>query len=80
MNHIKYKRELETQMYLYIAFLPTIKHEPNVNTKEEVELSIFKLLDEIQFLKLRILQISRMNVSHAYSPVRIVKNKRTAKF
>lgn len=80
MNNLKYKRELETQMYLYIAFLPTIKFEPNVNTKQETETMIFKLLDEIQFLKLRILKINRMNVNQAYSPVRFVKSKRISKF
>lgn len=80
MNFLKYRRELETQMYLYIAFLPTISFDCPERTKQETETMIFKLLDEIQFLKLRILQINRMNVNQAYSPVRFVKNKTTAKF
>jgi len=66
-------------MYLYIQFIPTITFEPNVRTKEETETMIFKLLDEIQFLKLRILQLNRMNVNQAYSQVPFVKNRITAK-
>lgn len=80
MNNLKYKRELETQMYLYIAFLPAITFDNPERTKQETETMIFKLLDEIQFLKLRILQINRMNVNQAYSPVRFVKSKRISKF
>jgi len=80
MNHLKLRRELENQMYLYIAFLPTINFDNPERTKQETETMIFKLLDEIQFLKLRILQINRMNVNQAYSPVRFVKNRITAKF
>lgn len=80
MNNLKYKRELENQMYLYIAYLPEITFDNPERTKQETETMIFKLLDEIQFLKLRILQINRMNVNQAYSPVRFVKSKRIAKF
>jgi len=79
MNHIKYRRELENQMYSYINFLPVIKSEYPDYSPQQIQNITFLLLDEIQFLKLRILQIDRMNVNQACSPVKFIKSKRTAK-
>lgn len=79
MNHIKFKKELENQMYNYINFLPHIKSEYPDYSPQQIERLTFLLLDEIQFLKLRIFQINRMNISQAYSPVNFVKDKITAK-
>lgn len=79
MNYLNYRRQLEKQMYLYIEFLPFIKEDENYSKKER-ETMTFKLLDEIQFLKLRIQKIDRMNVCQASGLVVFKRERKTSNF
>jgi len=76
MNWLNYGSELQKQMDSYIDYLPTIKNDPYLSNFE-VQVMTFKLLDEIQFLKLRIMQINRMSreKQHAYVEFRKYKIK-----
>ena len=59
MTFATQKARMSKQLMLYIQFLPYCATE-----KE-----IFKLLGEIQFLKLKIEKINRMTMSEAYQEI-----------
>ncbi len=76
MNWINYRTKIEKQMLLYIEFLPFLEAEFDGFYKKEIEKQRFKLLDEIQFLKLQIQKIDRMTIHMAANPVVFKLSKR----
>lgn len=62
----------------YIDYLPFIKNEENLS-QFEIEIFTFKLLDEIQNLKLKITQLSRINYERQLSRVEFKKEKLSSK-
>lgn len=56
----------------YIDYLPLIKHN---RSEFQTEIMTFKLLDEIQFLKLKIMHINRMTREKQNAYVELKKEK-----
>lgn len=69
MNHISYKNRMQERMFRYINFLSIAQSEFQVNKIYNQKNPTFKLLDEIQYLKFRIIQIDQMTASAAMNHV-----------
>lgn len=65
MNHITHRNRLERQMFRYIAFLPLAQSDYQINKIYNKPNPTFRILDEIQYLKFRIMQIDQMTTSEA---------------
>lgn len=72
MTWLEYKKQLQKQMNDYIDYLPLIKHN---RSEFQTEIMTFKLLDEIQFLKLKIMHINRMTREKQNAYVELKKEK-----
>lgn len=60
MNHTTFRNQIEKQLILYIKFLPTIPIELGNRKNYLVKSTTFKLLDEIQILKFKIMKYDQM--------------------
>lgn len=63
-------------MLLYIDFLPFLSDEMQGYNAKEIEKQRFKLLDEIQFLKLQIQRVDRMTIFRATEQVKFKTTKK----
>lgn len=63
-------------MLLYIDFLPFLSDEMQGYNVKEIEKQRFKLLDEIQFLKLQIQRVDRMTIFRATEQVKFKTTKK----
>lgn len=79
MNWISHRNRLEKQMLLYLDFLPFLQQELAGFGKKEIEKQRFKLLDEIQFLKMQIQRIDRMTINMASNTVFFSLSKKQSK-
>lgn len=76
MNWIYHRNKIEKQMLLYIDFLPFLSDEMQGYNAKEIEKQRFKLLDEIQFLKLQIQRVDRMTIFRATEQVKFKTTKK----
>ena len=61
MTHKRHKYQLSKQLKSYIDFLPFCSNEKEV----------FKLLDEIHFIKLKIERVDQMKLSQVHEQVKM---------
>jgi hypothetical protein len=69
MNHITHRNRLEKQMFKYINFLPLAQSDYQINKIYNQSNPTFMILDEIQYLKFKIMQINQMTSSKAIEDI-----------